>query len=64
MRRGPWGGTQWRQRLRFRDALRSDIQLAMRYSVLKTELAAKYSGDREAYTNAKAEFVLSVSGGA
>jgi GrpB-like predicted nucleotidyltransferase (UPF0157 family) len=60
----PHGDAQWRQRLRFRDALRSDAQLAVRYSLLKTELAAKYTGDREAYTNAKAEFVLSVSGNA
>jgi GrpB-like predicted nucleotidyltransferase (UPF0157 family) len=60
----PHGGALWRQRLRFRDALRSDALLALRYSVLKTALAARYGGDREAYTNAKAEFVLSVSGSA
>jgi GrpB-like predicted nucleotidyltransferase (UPF0157 family) len=58
------GGTEWRRRLRFRDMLRSDTELAHRYALLKKELAAQHSVDREAYTRAKCEFVLSVAGDA
>ena len=57
------GGEVWAQRLRFRDALRSDPALAARYAALKTELAAKHPGDREAYTDAKAAFVQAASEG-
>jgi GrpB-like predicted nucleotidyltransferase (UPF0157 family) len=53
-------GAEWRQRLQFRDELRSDARLAQRYALLKAELAAQHSKDREAYTDAKAEFVRSV----
>jgi len=59
-----YGGTVWHQRLRFLDALRSDPQVAARYSCLKIELAAKHTNDREAYTDAKTRFVLSVIGDA
>jgi len=58
------GGTEWRRRLRFRDMLRSDTDLAHRYAVLKKEIAAQHSVDREAYTRAKSEFVLSAVGDA
>lgn len=60
----PHGGSEWRRRLLFRDALRSDAQLALRYSRLKSELAVKYVGDREGYTNAKKAFVLAACGDA
>lgn len=58
------GGKVWLQRLRFRDALRSSPECAARYAALKTELATKHTTDREAYTDAKAEFVRSLSGDA
>jgi len=58
------GGSEWRRRLRFRDMLRSDTKLARRYTLLKQEAAAQHSMDREAYTRAKSEFVLSVVGDA
>jgi len=58
------GGAEWRRRLRFRDMLRTDAELAHRYALLKGELAAQHSVDREAYTCAKSEFVLSVVGDA
>ena len=58
------GGAEWRTRLRFRDILRTDTELAHRYALLKEELAAQRSVDREAYTCAKSEFVLSVVGDA
>lgn len=54
------GAAEWRRRLRFRDVLRSNARLAHRYAVLKTSLAAQHGADREAYTAAKTEFVLSV----
>lgn len=53
-------GEVWRQHIQFRDALRADPQLAARYLALKTELAARHAQDREAYTDAKAEFIRSV----
>ena len=51
------GSAPWNDRLAFRDALRHDSALADRYAKLKTELAATHRADREAYTEAKAEFV-------
>lgn len=53
-------GDSWKVHLRFRDILRSDAALAQRYAQLKRELAAKFSRDREAYTDAKSAFVSSV----
>ena len=52
-----FGGRRWEERLRFRDRLRSDDGLAQRYAKLKSELASRYRSDREAYTDAKSEFV-------
>ena len=54
------GGSVWKQHLRFRDALRSNPRLAADYAVLKTDLAARHTDDREAYTQAKAAFIQSV----
>lgn len=45
------------RRLRFRDCLRSDAVLAGEYATLKQVLAARHRDDREAYTQAKAEFI-------
>ena len=44
----------------FRDALRQDRSLRRAYSSLKEDLARKHEGDRNAYSNAKTEFVQSV----
>ena len=41
----------------FRDALRADNALRDRYEVLKRRLAKEFCDDREAYTNAKADFI-------
>jgi GrpB-like predicted nucleotidyltransferase (UPF0157 family) len=57
------GGPLWHDRLHFRDALRLRPTLAASYAALKSELAAKYTADREAYTDAKAVFVRSVLAG-
>lgn len=43
--------------LRFRDALRADGRLRQEYAEIKDELARKHAGNRNAYTNAKADFV-------
>jgi GrpB-like predicted nucleotidyltransferase (UPF0157 family) len=45
------------RRLRFRDRLRADDRLARDYETLKRTLAARYENDREAYTEAKSEFI-------
>ena len=57
-----FGGVPWDDRLAFRDALRRDPGLVRRYAALKTSLATQHQGDREAYTDAKADFVRSVIG--
>jgi GrpB-like predicted nucleotidyltransferase (UPF0157 family) len=44
----------------FRDALRDEPLLRARYAALKDQLAEQYRTDREAYTNAKADFVRAV----
>jgi predicted adenylyl cyclase CyaB len=45
------------RRLRFRERLRADPALAREYVALKRALAERYRNDREAYTEAKGEFV-------
>jgi GrpB-like predicted nucleotidyltransferase (UPF0157 family) len=59
-----FGSPAWRRRLVFRDALRSNTKLAGEYATLKIHLASQHAADREAYTNAKTEFVLAVVGDA
>jgi len=44
----------------FRDALRQDPSLRKAYSSFKEDLARKHQSDRNAYSNAKTEFVQSV----
>lgn len=50
-------GQVWLEWLRFRDLLRLNPSLAHSYLQLKAELAVRFRQDREAYTNAKTEFV-------
>ena len=50
----------WRDRLAFRDGLRSDMALRSAYAKLKFALASAHRDDREAYTEAKSEFIQSV----
>jgi GrpB-like predicted nucleotidyltransferase (UPF0157 family) len=56
------GGQAWQERLRFRDALRASAVLASRYAELKADAAERHLMDREAYTEAKTEFIRTVSG--
>jgi len=51
------GHPRWAEQIAFRDALRRDEGLARSYEDLKRRLAARYAGDREAYTGAKSQFV-------
>jgi GrpB-like predicted nucleotidyltransferase (UPF0157 family) len=56
------GHPRWTDQIAFRDALRRDDELAGRYADLKRRLAAEHAADREAYTEAKGDFVRSVLG--
>lgn len=56
----PTDSPLWADRLLFRDYLRETPVAAAEYASLKTALASKYRFDREAYTDAKSDFVLSV----
>lgn len=53
-----------RNELLFRDALRNDPALRAAYAALKERLAEQHRADRNAYTDAKSEFVRSVLRGA
>ena len=56
----PHASPLWRERLAFRDRLRSDRTLAAEYAALKIALARRFRHDREAYTDAKGPFVVRV----
>jgi GrpB-like predicted nucleotidyltransferase (UPF0157 family) len=49
-----------RAELAFRDILREDQSVREAYAVLKDELAARHRTDREAYTDAKTDFIRSI----
>lgn len=51
------GSQEWQRRLAFRDKLRADTDLALKYEINKRWWAAEYKSDREAYTAAKREFI-------
>jgi GrpB-like predicted nucleotidyltransferase (UPF0157 family) len=52
------GADRWDLQLRFRDALRADPALRDEYAAVKSRLARAHPGDRERYTDEKAEFVV------
>jgi len=54
------GSDLWRERLAFRDALRTDVALAAEYEALKLRLAREHRGDIAAYTAGKRAFVARV----
>ena len=56
------GHPRWSEQIAFRDALRRDDQLASRYGELKLMLAAQHADDREAYTDAKTQFIADTLG--
>ncbi len=55
-------GEMWQRRLAFRDYLRTHPDEAQRYAALKHELARRHATDREAYTEAKTDYVQTVYG--
>lgn len=50
----------WERHIIFRDFLRNHSEVAQKYDKLKRLLAAKYCTDRESYTKAKTDFIISV----
>jgi GrpB-like predicted nucleotidyltransferase (UPF0157 family) len=53
----PVDSRRYRDELAYRDLLRADAALADAYLTLKRELAGRFEHDREAYTDAKADFI-------
>ena len=56
----PTDSQRFRDELAFRDALRADPITAEKYAALKCDLAQRFADDREAYTDAKSDFVRRV----
>jgi GrpB-like predicted nucleotidyltransferase (UPF0157 family) len=56
----PFNSPLWRDRLAFRDCLRADAAIRRTYTELKRTLAARHRDDREAYTEAKTDFIRGV----
>ncbi len=54
----PTGSPRYEQELAFCDALRADPGLALEYAQLKHDLAQRHRDDREAYTEAKGQFIV------
>lgn len=50
-------GELWKELISFREALRSDPELAARYGALKQELAGVHRDDHQAYTAGKGPFI-------
>jgi GrpB-like predicted nucleotidyltransferase (UPF0157 family) len=53
----PHDSQQYSRHIAFRDYLRAHIEDANAYAARKRELAARFAADRDAYTQAKSEFV-------
>jgi GrpB-like predicted nucleotidyltransferase (UPF0157 family) len=53
----PVDSKRYRDELAFRDRLQGDAKLAEEYLALKRDLAIRFANDRDAYTNAKSDFV-------
>lgn len=51
---------EWSKKVRFRDILQQDPAVRQAYVSLKHQLANELSCDREAYTDAKSEFIQAV----
>ena len=54
------GGKFWNSHILFRDFLRAHPFSVQAYCELKKRLAEKYKNDRNAYTNAKGEFIRGI----
>lgn len=51
------GGKEWKEYIKFRDYLNESKEDALNYQELKIELQSKFSHNRAAYTEGKAEFI-------
>ncbi len=56
----PYKSPLWQERITFRNVLRESPEIALEYAKLKQSLAAKYTSDREAYTQGKWPFIKKV----
>jgi GrpB-like predicted nucleotidyltransferase (UPF0157 family) len=56
----PAGSRRYEEELTFRDYLRSHHDTAEEYATLKRKLAIRFADDREAYTEAKEDFIHTV----
>jgi GrpB-like predicted nucleotidyltransferase (UPF0157 family) len=56
----PVNSPLWLERLAFRNYLRSSVESRKEYAILKKALAERFRFDREAYTDAKADFVARI----
>jgi len=56
----PVSASRYADELAFRDRLRTDPQAAAEYAALKHDLARRFERDREAYTEAKSDFIRRV----
>lgn len=54
------GSERWDEHLQFRNTLRNNPKLVAEYATLKKRLAHEFAGDREAYTEAKSEFIQKI----
>lgn len=58
----PTDSSRFRDELAFRDRLRESPEAAEEYADLKRDLAERFADDREAYTEAKSDFIRSILG--
>lgn len=56
----PFNSPLWKERIKFRDTLRLNNQLATEYASLKKGLATTHKNDREKYTQEKWPFIKQV----
>ncbi|HEY5944219.1 MAG TPA: GrpB family protein [Kofleriaceae bacterium] len=56
----PFRSQLWHERIAFRDHLRAHPDAAAAYATLKQQLAQRYRGDRETYTDAKTAFIQAI----
>jgi GrpB-like predicted nucleotidyltransferase (UPF0157 family) len=56
----PASSRRFREELAFRDLLRRHLDVAREYAALKRRLALEFEHDREAYTEAKGDFIRAV----
>jgi len=56
----PFESALWQERIKFRDCLRANAELANNYAKLKLTLAKEHKNDRDLYTMNKWSFIKSV----